>query len=149
MIMSLSLSFLMTNWGLIVFESSLTLLVRFTDRIRIRNPQSFKYRVKIMFVICCLPLSFCCFNITNEIAWFSLPAQLLDNTTARVIQAGGINIQRYELLRYDDYWIFKEYWLLYILNYQIHHPGYLNRRSKNQRGQGMILTYMRLPTALT
>ena len=37
----------------------------------------------------------------------------------------------------------------YILNYQIHHPGYLNRRSKDQQGQGMILTYTRLPAALT
>ena len=82
---------------------SLTPLVRFTDRIRIRNPQPFEYRVKIMFIICCLPFSFCCFNITNKIAWFSSPAQLLNNTAARVIQAGGSRIQRYELLRYDDH----------------------------------------------
>ena len=82
---------------------SLTPLVRFTDRIRIRNPQPFEYRVKIMFIICCLPFSFCCFNITNKIAWFSSPAQLLDNTAARVIPASGSRIQKYELLRYDDH----------------------------------------------
>ena len=37
----------------------------------------------------------------------------------------------------------------YILNYQIHHPGYLNRRSKDQQGQGMVFTYTRLSAALT
>ena len=37
----------------------------------------------------------------------------------------------------------------YILNYQVHHPDYLNRRSKDQQGQGMVLTHTRLPVALT
>ena len=37
----------------------------------------------------------------------------------------------------------------YILNYQVHHPDYLNRRSKDQQGQGMVLTHTRLPAALS
>ena len=35
------------------------------------------------------------------------------------------------------------------MNYQIHHPGYLNRRSEAQKGQGMVITYKHLPAALT
>ena len=38
---------------------SLTPLVRVTDRIRIKNPQPFKYKVKIVFIICfSCPLAF-------------------------------------------------------------------------------------------
>mgnify|MGYP005823753903 CR=1 FL=1 len=36
----------------------------------------------------------------------------------------------------------------YILNYQVHHPDYYTRRSKDQQGQGMIFAYTRLPAAL-
>ena len=35
------------------------------------------------------------------------------------------------------------------MNYQIHHPGYLSRRSKDQKGQGMVITYTHLPAALS
>ena len=36
-----------------------------------------------------------------------------------------------------------------IFDYQLHHPGYLNRRSKDQKGQGMVITYTHLSIALT
>ena len=82
---------------------SLTPLVRLTDSIRIGNPNLLNTELKLCLLSVAYLLAFVIFTISNTTAWFSSPAQLLNNTAARVIQAGGARIQRYELLRYDDH----------------------------------------------